>query len=248
MCVARPKPYRLLIALFIIPALAAGQNPPSGEPGPTSPPNTLFVQCGLNLAAQDIFSPLSISQDGGWRAYIEVQTSERNCAHTSKLFVSEAAKPFRLVYLIAPERYVLGNGMAILGWAERSNTLLVRIEKWQEGSDASDEEELMAVDATDGVVHSPDLDGLLNSRTDKQCSFRILDAGFSADKFPAIIVRARFFTFHDGGDDTQARADEKCAPATESWKVFDDGQARRVADSTALHLYRKFVPNPQSKR
>jgi hypothetical protein len=54
--------------------------------------------------------------------------------------------------------------------------------------------QVLALDAATGEVYEPDLEAMLQDRKDKQCAFRVTDAGFSSDKNVVILVRAKFFT------------------------------------------------------
>jgi len=66
--------------------------------------------------------------------------------------------------------------------AKNSSMLLVKTEEWQWGSDAPDGQQVLAIDAGSGMIYEPDLESMLQARKDKQCSFRVADAGFSADR------------------------------------------------------------------
>lgn len=78
--------------------------------------------------------------------------------------------------------------MEILGWAPNSSLLLVETEEWQEGSDAPDQQQVLAVDARTGIVYEPNLEAMLETHKDKQCSFRITGAGFGAGRDVDVLV------------------------------------------------------------
>ena len=93
-----------------------------------------------------------------------------------------------------PKRTAAGNGLEILGWAKASRMILVKTEEWQNGSDAPDTQQALAIDIETGLIYEPELQAMLQTRKDKQCSFRVADAGFSAEKNIDILVRAKFST------------------------------------------------------
>ena len=82
--------------------------------------------------------------------------------------------------MIPPTRIADGNGMEIIGWAKNSRLLLVRTEECTSGSDAPDTQRVLAIDAGTGMVYEPDLEAMLQQHKDKQCFFRLADAGFAA--------------------------------------------------------------------
>ncbi|HEV2248846.1 MAG TPA: hypothetical protein VGW37_19550, partial [Terriglobia bacterium] len=110
--------------------------------------NTLWVGCGENKTSRQVLSPLSLSEAGDWRAYVEVDArDDGGCLNTTRLWVARAGSPYRLVLMMPPERTTQQNGMEILGWARNSSMLLVLTEQWQVGSDAADTQQVLAIDA-----------------------------------------------------------------------------------------------------
>src|SRR6266576_1408020 len=114
-CVAMP-------VCFFSPA-RAGETPAQPLSRPSQ--NTLFVSCEENEKPKRVLSPVALSEDKTWRAYVEVDIqSDLGCLHTTRLWVAKANGPYRLVYLIPPKRDRAENGMEILGWRRNSRMLL----------------------------------------------------------------------------------------------------------------------------
>jgi hypothetical protein len=212
--------------------------------------NTLFVDCDRNERAKRVLSSVALSEDEAWRAYVEVSVqSGPGCLHTTRLWVAQANHLYRLVYLIPPERYLAENGMEILGWARNSSMLLVRTDQWQYGSDAPDLQRVLAVDAATGVVYEPELEALLEDRNDKQCAFRVTDAGFRSDRNVVILIRAKFFTPVEV-DETEADvpAAKRCGRTEETWSFnYATGETKQVGNTEPLHLFKKFLPNGRDR-
>jgi hypothetical protein len=142
-----------------------------------------------------VLSPVSLSEGAKWRGYVEVDVQvDHGCLYTTCLWVAKAGDPYRQVYLMPPKRTAAGNGLEILGWAKASRMILVKTEEWQNGSDAPDTQQALAIDIETGLIYEPELQAMLQTRKDKQCSFRVADAGFSAEKNIDILVRAKFST------------------------------------------------------
>ena len=94
--------------------------------------------------------------------------------YTTRLWVARANGAYRLIYLMPPQRDASENGMEILGWAKKSRMLLLMTEQWQYGSDASDRQQVLAIDAGSGMVYEPNLEAMLEERKGcKQCWFRV---------------------------------------------------------------------------
>ncbi len=207
---------------------------------------TFFVSCRQQGKSKHVLSPVSLSENGKWRAYVEVDVaSDPECLHTTRLWASRANAPYRLIYFMPPKREALGNGMEILGWAKGSRMLLVMTEEWQEGSDAGDWQRVLAIDAGTGMVYEPELEAMLEARKDKQCGFRVTGAGFSADRNVNILVRARFYTATEI-DETEedVPAEKRCGHAEETWSFnFATGEIRQAASTEPLLLFKKSLPN-----
>lgn len=236
---------RSISLVLFIPLLGLTQQAPVMQsPAPSS--TTLFVVCDGADGAKHVVSPVSVSEDGKWKAYVEVDVqSGTGCIHTTRLWISEVSGANRMVYLMAPKRTAVGNGMEILGWAKGSRTLLVRTEEWQHGSDAADAQQVLAIDAETGMVYEPALDAMLQPRKGKQCSFRVDNAGFSADKNINILVRAHFYTVMDV-DQTEADipAAKRCEHAEETWSFnVATGEIGRVANASPFQLFNQSPAN-----
>jgi len=68
--------------------------------------------------------------------------------------------------------------MKILGWAQTSQTGIGANRAMAVRFDAPDLQQVLAIDAGTGEVYEPQLEALLQNRKDKQCTFRVTDAGF----------------------------------------------------------------------
>ncbi len=206
--------------------------------------NTLFIDCNQNERPKRVLSPVALSEDKTWRAYVEVYVqSDLGCVHTTRLWVAKANGPYRSVYLMPPKRDRAGNGMEILGWARKSRMLLVQTGQWQYGSDAPDLQQVLAVDAATGVVYEPELETLLEDRNDKQCAFRVTDAGFSSDRNVVILIRAKFFTPVEV-DETEADVPpaKRCGRTEETWSFnYATGETKQVGNAEPLHLFKRSL-------
>lgn len=208
--------------------------------------NTLFVRCPEMGKSKHVLSPISVSEGGFWRAYVEVDVpSDSGCMHTTRLWVARADAPYRLIYFMPPMRTALGNGMEILGWARNSRMLLAMTEGWQMGSDAPVLQQVLAIDAGTGMVYQPDLEAMIEAHGDKQCAFGVTDAGFSADKNVDILVRAQFYTAFDA-DETEKDVppEKRCEDTKETWSFnFAAGEIKKVTNAQPLLLFKKTLPN-----
>ena len=126
---------------------------------------TLHVRCDAHAELKHVKSPVSYSKDKKWRAYVDVQVrGDVGCTYTSQLRVGPADGEYRVAYMISPEQYLYGNGIEILSWVHSGSVLLVRTDQWQDGSDALDDPDVLAIDARSGLVYKPDLNAMLKSR------------------------------------------------------------------------------------
>jgi hypothetical protein len=206
-----------ILFLFVSLAGAAGQIPANRSPSAPSQ-RTLFVDCREN-EQKHIFSPISYSEDQAWRAYVEVNV--RGCLYTTGLWVSKANAPYKLIYLMPPRREAAANGMEILGWARGSSMLLVKTGQWPVGSDAPDTQQVLAIDTETGMVYGPNLEEMLQGRKNKQCMFRVTDAGFSAGGSVNILVRAQVSTFFEEGDtEEEVPLAKRCEKSEETWSLI----------------------------
>jgi hypothetical protein len=247
-----PEAFRAILLVLLWPLLGgaeqASTNPAKRDPSE----KTFFVRCNEDGKPNHVLSPVSFCEGGNWRAYVEADTQGGGldgCANTTRLWVARAGTPYRLVYLMPPEREDLGNGMQILGWARHSRMLLVRTERWQWGSDAMIEEGVLAIDAGSGVVYEPNLDAMLDTRKDKQCFYHVKDAGFAPDGTVTILVRAQISMWWDP-DETEDDVPpaKRCPDTEETWSFnFGNGEIKQVANTQRLELYKTSKPAKQDK-
>ena len=232
---------RAILLALLLPVLGLTQQVPANPSASAPAPKTLFVNCQVKEKPKHVLSRVSLSEDENWHAYVEVDVqSDLGCLHTTRLWVARAKASYRLVYLIPPKRTAVENGMEILGWAKKSSMILVKTEEWQHGSDAPDRQQVLAIDAGTGMVYEPELEAMLQARKDKQCSFRVTDAGFGAGSSVNILVRAKFFTAIDV-DETEENvpAAKRCGNAEETWSFnFGTGEIRQVANTQPLQLFK----------
>lgn len=234
------------ILVVLLPVAGLAQQAPA-HPSASAPlQKTLFVDCPEKGTSKDVLSPLLLSEDEKWRAYVEVSVpSGPECLHTTRLWVARGRAPYRLIYLMPPKRTAAGNGMEILGWAKNSRMLLVMTEQWQEGSDAPDRQRVLAIDAGTGMVYEPELEAMLDARKEKRCAFRVTNAGFSADGSVNILVRAQFHTATEV-DETEedVPAEKRCAGAEETWSFsFATGEIKQMANTQPMSLFKRSLPN-----
>jgi hypothetical protein len=95
------------------------------------------------------------------------------------------------------------------------------------------------------MVYEPQLEAMLEAHKDKECSFRVTDAGFSADRNVDILVRAQFYTATEVDETEEDVPPEKrCGHAEETWSFdFGTGEIRQVANTQPLQLFKKSLPN-----
>jgi hypothetical protein len=212
---------------------------------------TLFLDCQQEDKSKRVLSRVSLSEDGHWRAYVEVDVaSQLGCLHTTRLWVARPNQQYRVLYLMPPNRTAVGNGMEILGWAKHSSLLLVRTEEWQFGSDALDTQQVLAIDAGTGMVYQPELEAMMNPRREKQCLIRVMDAGFAADKNVNILVRAKLSTALDVAEtEEQVPPAKRCGNANEPWSFnFATGEVKQVANTLPLQIVKKYSANQRSDK
>lgn len=237
---------RVIPLVLLSTAFGFGQQAAANSDASDPAERTLFVNCEENAKPKQVLSPVSLSEDGKWRAYVEVDVrSDLGCLHTTRLWVAAPSEPYRLVYFMPPQREAVANGMEILGWAKNSRVLLVKTEAWQWGSDADDVQGIAAIDAETGMVHEPRLNAMIEERNGKQCAYRVTDAGFSDDKNVDILVRAKFHTAYDV-DQTEEDVPpaKRCGNSEETWSFnFGTGEIKQVSDTEALQIVKKSLPD-----
>ena len=238
-----------LFLTCLLSTAVTGQSPPRRTVDRPSQ-NTLFVECHGHKKPQRVLSSVALSEGETWSAYVEVNIqSDPGCLHTTQPWVARANNPYRLVYLVPPKRDFAENGMEILGWARNSKMLLVRTELWQYGSDAADKQQVLALDASTGEVYEPELKEMLQDRKDEQCTFRVIDAGFSSDTNVVILVRAKFFTALEVDEtESDVPAAKRCGNTEETWSFnYATGEVKQMGNAEPLHLFKKFLPNRETK-
>src|SRR5690348_12899076 len=63
----------------------------SSQPGSRPSQNTLFVSCKEKEKPKHVLSPVALSEDKTWRAYVDVSVqSDLGCLHTTRLWVANA--------------------------------------------------------------------------------------------------------------------------------------------------------------
>ena len=214
------------ILLGLCAAEALGQ-PPAWPPPDSAIGDTLFADCATTRA-HHVVSPLSFSESGVWRAYVDVDQTTPQCLLKTSLWIARAGGAYQLAYFLAPARDAEGNGMQILGWMPGSSIVLVKTERWQWGSDAGDAQQILAIEAATGLVYEPNLDDILQAHSGKQCSLRIEDAGFANRKTIEILVRVKLTTATDADETLEdIPAAKRCGDLAETW-IFDYSSAYEV--------------------
>jgi hypothetical protein len=213
--------------LFVLCAAGAGGQSPAWPPPDSAVGDTIFADCA-KMRAHHVVSPLSLSQNSLWRAYVDVDQGSPECLLKTSLWIARADGPYQLAYFIAPARDAGGNGMQILGWMPGPSVVLVKTERWQWGSDAGDIQQVLAIEASTGRVYEPRLDDILEAHRGKQCWFRVEDAGFADRASVEILVRVKLATAHDA-DETKddVPLEKRCGDLEETWN-FDYSSAYEV--------------------
>ena len=114
---------------------------------------------------------------------------------------------------------------------------------------APDRQQVLAVDAATDLVYEPELEAMIQDRKEKQCTYRVTDAGFSSDRNVIILVRAKFSTALEL-DETEADvpAAKRCGNTEATWSFnYATGEIKQGANTEALHLFKKFQPNGRTK-
>jgi hypothetical protein len=233
-----------------LPTASSAEQAAKNGASDASSQNTLFVNCREHGQPKQVLGPVSLSEDGKWRAYVSLDVvSDPGCLQTARLWVAQENRAYRLVYLMPPRREIVGNGMQILGWARRSRMVLIETDQWQDGSDAPDLQGVFGLDAATGMVFQPNLDAILDDRNSKQCTFRVTDAGFSSDRNVTILVRARLFTALEVDEtEEEVPAAKRCRDSEETWSFnFANGEIKQVDNNSPLLLYKKFLAHPPAK-
>ena len=241
-CVWPEKPGMkpILLTLYVLCAAGAGGQSPAWPPADSTVGDTLFADCA-KLRAHHVVSPVSLSQNSLWRAYVDVDQGSPECLLKSSLWIARANGPYQLAYFIPPARDNEGNGMQILGWMPGPSVVLVRTERWQWGSDAGDIQQVLAIEAPTGRVYEPRLDDILAAHSDKQCWFHVQDAGFASRTSLEILLRVTLATAHDV-DETEddVPPEKRCGDLEEAWN-FDYSsayEAKQVSNQQPLLLFR----------
>jgi hypothetical protein len=231
---------RIFLTVFVLWEAVAGGQPVAWPPADSAVGDTLFTDCA-KLRTRHVVSPLSLSQNSVWRAYVDVDGGSPECLLKSSLWIARANSPYQLAYFMAPARDAGGNGMQILGWMPGPAVVLVKTERWQWGSDAEDIQQVLAIEAATGRVYEPRLDDILEAHRGKQCRFRVEDAGFANPASVEILVRVKLATAHDV-DETEddVPPEKRCGDLEETWN-FDYSSAyevKQVSNQQPLLLFR----------
>lgn len=208
------------------------------------------MSCNQNEQPTRVVSRVSASEDGKWHAYVEVDVrGDLGCLHTTRLWVAGPNAGYQLLYLIPPNRTAVANGMEILGWAKHSSLFLVRTEQWQVGSDAPDEQRVLAIDARTGMIYEPELEAIVNGPAQNECSFRVTDAGFAGDRNIVILVRVQLSTALDVDEREQdVPPGRRCANTQQTWSFnYATGEVTQVANTDRMQLVKKFLPDSGNK-
>jgi hypothetical protein len=229
---------RIFPTLFVLCAAGACGQTPAWPPPDSAAGDTLFADCA-KTRAHHVVSPLSLSEDGLWRAWVDVDQRSPECLLKTSLWVARAGGPFQLAYFMAPQREAGGNGMQILGWMH--SVVLVKTERWQWGSDAVDGQQVLAIEAGTGRVYEPRLEDILEAHGGKQCWLRVKDAGFASRTRFEILIRVKLRTALDV-DQTEddVPPDKRCGDLEETWN-FDYSSAyevKQVSNQQPLLLFR----------
>lgn len=210
----------ILLLLLLIPFEGAAQD-------------TLWVLCDQQANPVQVKGKVSYSNDKNWRAYVDVRAGgDRGYAHTTVLWVGFAGGAYRPAYIIPPEPLAYGNGMKILGWAKNEPVLLARTSRWQEGSDALDDEGVLAVNVRDGSVYQPDLSTMMDRHRADRCYMRILDASIVPSTGVNIIVRVEFKTYIDVDERPEdITPAPNCNDTKETWSFdFNTGRTWQLSE------------------
>jgi hypothetical protein len=242
---------RILLTLFVLWAAGANGQSPAWPPADSAVGDTMFEDCA-KMRAHHVVSPLSFSQNGLWRAYVDVDQRSPECLLKSSLWIARGSGPYELAYFMAPARDAGGNGMQILGWMPGASVVLVKTDRWQWGSDAGDIQQVLAIEASTGRVYEPRLDDILEAHSGKQCWFYVEDAGFADPANIEILVRVKLATPYDVDETLDDIPPEKrCGDLEETWN-FDYSSAyevKRVLNQQPLLLFQSLLdsaaPNPR---
>jgi hypothetical protein len=231
---------RIFVTLFVLCVSGAGGQSPAWPPAGSAVGDTLFTDCA-KLRTRHVVSPLSLSQNSVWRAYVDVDGGSPECLLKSSLWIARADSPYQLAYFMAPARDAGGNGMQILGWMPGPSVVLVKTERWQWGSDAGDTQQVLAIEASTGRVYEPRLDDILDAHPGQRCGFRVEDAGFANSTSLEILLRVKLATaLEEDETEDDVPQEKRCGNLEETWN-FDYSsayEAKRVSNQQPLTLFR----------
>ena len=229
----------ILSTTVLLCSAAARAQSSSWPPPDSSVGDTLFPDC-TKTPKKHVVSPLSFSENGLWRGYVDVDQENPECLLRSSLWIARADEPYQLVYFMAPARDAGGNGMQILGWMPGHSVVLVRTERWQWGSDAGDTQQILAIEASTGLVYEPRLEDILDAHAGRQCGFSVENAGFANRTTIEVLVRVKLATTYEE-DETEADVapEKRCGNLEETWD-FDYSSAyevKRASNEQPLLLF-----------
>src|ERR1700704_1825270 len=95
--------------LFVLCAAGAVAQSREWPPPDSAVGDTMFADCA-KMRAHHVVSPLSLSQNSLWRAYVDVDQGSSECLLKSSLLIARADGPYQLAYFMAPAREAGGDG------------------------------------------------------------------------------------------------------------------------------------------
>lgn len=231
---------RIVPALFALFLHASSGQTPAWPPPGAGVGDTFFTDC-TKASTRHAVSPLSFSDNGVWRAYIDVAGGGPECLMKTSLWIAPANGTYQLAYFMAPLREAGGDGMRILGWMPGAPIVLVMTERWQWGSDADATQQVLAIEAPTGRVYEPGLAAISQAHSGKRCRLRVEDAGFGSGMKPGILIRVRLSTDYDPDEtENDVPPEKRCGDLKETW-AFDYSSAyevRKVSNQQPLLIYR----------
>jgi hypothetical protein len=193
----------LLLLLAVLPAGGQGhqqddrQDPSSAErllPTKSTSKETEYLSCWRrnekDTKSRLIRSPVLVSPDGLYRAYVEVEATAFKpkdeatyagplCYNDSRLFVEgPAGKSFKIIYSDSP-KVLDGNSIKLVDWSPDGKSLLVETAQWEyESEGIYTKFFIFSVDS--GAMAEPDLMAMLAARFGKDCYSENTVLGFTS--------------------------------------------------------------------
>lgn len=199
------SPDRLLLPLLILAISSIGLSQTHGAPQSSreSLKKTADVSCmdrqGRIQGPQKVRSPVLVSPDQRYRAYVEVESlgpplvggtfdvAGPGCRNTTSLFILEPGQEdYHLAFLQPPLRWKLGNGIELGDWSPNGRYLLMSLILWQFESDWSSAS-ILLYDTKYRIFIKPEHDWIFSQHFGKNCQVEISARGFSADQAIPIV-------------------------------------------------------------